>query len=80
MNRGTCRAEEPVPIGEIDSLNVPLAKTYATKTRKTITRDLKDLEALGLVQHVGRKKIRACPEIILAFLPAQHSPPVVPEP
>lgn len=65
----------PVPIREIDSLNVPLAKAYAGKTGKTITRDLKDLEALGIVQRVGRKKVRACPEVILAFLPAQHSPP-----
>jgi hypothetical protein len=45
-----------------------MAKAYASKTPKTVQRDLNVLSRMGLIVRDGRK-IRALREVILAFLP-----------
>jgi Fic family protein len=57
-----------VQVGEITELTPRMAKAYASKTPKTVQRDLNTLSRMGLIVREGRK-IRAVREIILAFLP-----------
>jgi Fic family protein len=59
---------EWVQVGEIADLTPRLAKAYATKTSKTMQRDLNHLETLGMIVRDGRK-VRARRELIFAFLP-----------
>jgi Fic family protein len=61
------RAEE-VPQAEISLLTPKIAKAYATKTRKTLSRDLNLLAELGLVE-ISRTGVRARSEMVRAFLP-----------
>lgn len=63
-----------VAIGEIGELTKRLAKAYATKTAKTIQRDLNVLVSMGLVDREGRR-VRARRELIFAFLPLRRVPP-----
>jgi Fic family protein len=58
----------PVPLAKITETTPRLAKTYATKSPKTLQRDLAELEKLGIVERTA-EGIRAKREIILAFLP-----------
>lgn len=58
----------PVPVGEVSMLSPRLAKAYARKTRKTLTRDVNALEESGLVERTPAG-LRARREIVLAFLP-----------
>lgn len=58
----------PVAVGKIPDLTPRLARAYATKTSKTLQRDLVVLEELGLIER-GPQGVRAKREIILAFLP-----------
>lgn len=58
----------PVPLAKITETTPRLAKTYATKSPKTLQRDLAELEKLGIVERTS-EGIRAKREIILAFLP-----------
>jgi len=60
--------DNPVPVSEIALLTPPIARAYATRTRKTLTRDLNALRDLGLIE-VGPEGARARIETILAFLP-----------
>lgn len=53
---------------EISELTPRLAKEYAGKTQKTITRDLNYISEMGLIRK-DRSRVRANKEIILAFLP-----------
>lgn len=61
-------AEKPVPTGKIPTLTPRLARAYATRTPKTVQRDLAELERLGLAERTP-DGARACRERILAFLP-----------
>ncbi len=58
----------PVPLAKITETTPRLAKTYATKSPKTLQRDLAELEKLGIVERTA-EGVRAKREIILAFLP-----------
>ena len=59
---------EPIPTGRITELTPAIAKEYASKANRTLVRDLKELERLGLIEKTP-EGIRAKREIILAFLP-----------
>ena len=59
-----------VDIPNIRELTSRLAREYATRTMKTLSRDLNALAEMNLIQRSG-KKVRANREIILAFLPAR---------
>jgi len=61
-------AKEAVLVGKIPELTPRQAKAYATKTSKTLQRDLGALEKLGLVERTPAG-VRARREVILAFLP-----------
>ena len=57
-----------VSVHDIEELSPKLAKSYVSKTSKTVRRDLNHLEQLGLVVCDG-KRVRARRELIMAFLP-----------
>jgi Fic family protein len=62
-----------VPISQIKEMTPRLAAAYASKTSKTIQRDLSTLMAMELVAREGNK-VRAKQEIILSFLPFRNIP------
>ncbi|MEM9400326.1 MAG: Fic family protein [Verrucomicrobiota bacterium] len=64
--------QEHVPISKIAELTPRLAKAYANKSPKTISRDVNELVKIKLVEKTS-KGIRARKEIILAFLPSRAS-------
>ena len=55
---------------KIPDLSPRLAREYANKTLKTLSRDLNAVEEMQLVETRGRK-VRANKRVILAFLPAR---------
>jgi hypothetical protein len=57
-----------VPLGKIGDLTPRVARVYATKTSRTLLRDLRELEQEDLVERTT-EGYRAKREIILAFLP-----------
>ncbi|MBN1868676.1 Fic family protein [Candidatus Sumerlaeota bacterium] len=57
-----------VTLSDLPELTPRLAREYAKKTQKTLSRDLNDLIQMGLVQRRG-SKVRANKGLILAFLP-----------
>ena len=59
---------KPIPLTELSSISPRIAAAYAKKTAKTLTRDVNDLQSMGLL-HKGKDGVRAKKEIILAFLP-----------
>jgi Fic family protein len=61
-------AEVYLKPAEIMTLSPQIAAQYATKTRKTLTRDLNNLRKLGLVLSKGNG-YRANKRLMLAFLP-----------
>jgi Fic family protein len=61
-----------VVTAEIPTLSPQLARAYASKKSKTVTRDINALVELGLIERVG-PRVRAKREIILAFLPPQRA-------
>jgi Fic family protein len=56
------------PRSEVRRLTPELAEAYATKTAKTLSRDINELEELGLVEK-NKDGLRATNEQILSFLP-----------
>ncbi len=62
-----------VPLAKITETTPRLAKAYATKSPKTLQRDVAELEKLNLVERTP-EGIRAKREIILAFLPMRAAP------
>jgi Fic family protein len=60
-----------IPFDQIRTLSTRTAEAYAGKTRKTVTRDLNELERMNLVEW-GKDGIKARVEQILAFLPAKR--------
>ncbi len=59
-----------VQVGDIPDLSARLARAYADKTEKTLSRDLNELKRMELILRQGRK-VKANKDIILAFLPAR---------
>lgn len=57
-----------VPVWKVAEISPRVAKEYASKTGRTLFRDLKELEQAGLVERTA-EGVRARREIILAFLP-----------
>lgn len=53
---------------DIPDISVALAREYSSKTTKTLSRDIKAVAQMGLVDCTGRK-VRAKKGLILAFLP-----------
>lgn len=66
-----------VPISQVKEMTPRLAAAYASKTSKTIQRDLNTLMAMGLIAREGNN-IRAKREIILSFLPLRRIPSKAP--
>ncbi len=58
------------PIRRLNMITPEIARAYAEKTTKTISRDLNVLEEMGLVQ-ISKSGVRARRDSILAFLPMQ---------
>lgn len=65
--------QQPAPKAAIPDLTPALARSYATKTAKTLTRDLNWLRERGLVVRAGRG-YRARVERMRSFLPAAAQP------
>jgi len=61
-----------IRLSKIPELSPRLAREYAQKTPKTLTRDINALVQMGLVLRSG-KSVKANMELILAFLPARAS-------
>lgn len=61
-------AVDPVPIHRVADISPRIAKAYANKTQRTLSRDLKELEDMNLVE-ITKEGARVRREIILAFLP-----------
>lgn len=59
-----------VQVKDIPDLSPRLARAYADKTEKTLSRDLNELKRMELILRKGRK-VKANKDIILAFLPAR---------
>ena len=57
-------------VKDIPDLSPRLARAYAAKTEKTLSRDLNELKRMGVILRQGRK-VKANKDIILAFLPAR---------
>jgi len=53
VSRGYWRGNEPVPRRVMETITPELAKAYATKTGKTMTRDLNAIEKMGLLRRVS---------------------------
>lgn len=66
-------ARENVPVGKVSEVSPRVAKAYASKTSRTLFRDLKNLEQAGLIERT-EQGVRARREIILAFLPWRKNP------
>jgi Fic family protein len=65
-------AQKSVPAAKLQLLTPAIARVYAQKTPKTLTRDLNALRELGLIE-VGTAGVRARVEIIQAFLPPKRT-------
>jgi hypothetical protein len=65
-------------IDQIPLLNPHLAKLYASKTSKTLRRDLNELVRMGLVRVDSDGRFKVAIEIMSAFLPARTTPVVPP--
>lgn len=60
--------EEAIPVAKLSELTPRLAKAYATKSSKTVQRDVNELERMQLIERLPGG-FRARRENILAFLP-----------
>lgn len=67
------RQTKPVQKSKLAEISPTVAKYYATKTEKTMSRDLKDLQKMKLIRWEKNGFI-ANKELILAFLPLRHDP------
>jgi hypothetical protein len=65
--------EEPVSFGKLREVSPRVAAAYATKTAKTLSRDLSALIEMDLLE-LTPTGYRAKKETILAFLPLRRSP------
>jgi Fic family protein len=62
--------DAPVPVAALRRLTPELAELYASKSDKTITRDVNRLQALGLV-HRDRQEVRPALDVVEAFIPGR---------
>ena len=62
--------DAPVSFDKLTQISSRVAASYAIKTPKTLSRDLRELEKMGLLTKEGGA-YRSHKEIILAFLPAK---------
>jgi Fic family protein len=60
----------PAPVSRLAELSPRIAREYALKTEKALSRDVNELIKMGLVKR-DEKGVRACREVILAFLPVK---------
>ncbi len=60
------------PVSELMTLNTRVAREYATRTTKTLSRDLGFLKRLDLVV-ISRGRVRARQELVRAFVPARKN-------
>jgi Fic family protein len=65
------RIDEPVEVGEVRRLSAELAELYASKTIKTVTRDLNALVEMELVSRDGRL-VRASRHRLNSLLPRRR--------
>jgi Fic family protein len=65
------KAEKPVVFEELLSLSRSIIDAYRNKTRKTLSRDLHEIEAIGLIIS-DKKTYKANKEKIRAFLPLSN--------
>jgi len=68
------KCSEPVPLKRISEISPRIAKAYAGKTVKTLTRDLKALKDMRLVRQENGGYV-ANKEIIFAFTPLTNEAP-----
>jgi Fic family protein len=61
--------KEPIKTSEVMNMTPRLARDYAGKTDKTLTRDINVLLEMGLIRRLPGRRLRARNEIIRAFLP-----------
>lgn len=64
--------EHPVRVSECMGLTSSLAREYAAKTPKTLTRDLNALSEMGLIARLPQRRVRARTDIVQAFIPWHH--------
>jgi cell filamentation protein, protein adenylyltransferase len=64
------KRDKAVSISKLRELTPRVAAAYATKGTRTLSRDLKILESMGLI-NIQRSEVMACRELILAFLPVR---------
>jgi len=62
---------EFVQLASIKKLTPDLAAEYSQKAERTVLRDVSHLIAMGLVERVGTRSVRAKKEVISAFLPTR---------
>lgn len=63
-----------VPMKKLTSLNPEVARSYARLSPSTLSRDLIELQAIGLIDVNDMGEVRARREQILAFLPPRRQP------
>jgi Fic family protein len=61
----------PVTLAKLPEISARVAASYASKTDKTLSRDLNALSQMGLLLKTPDGMYRAKKEVILAFLPAR---------
>lgn len=64
---------EPVPMAKLSEISPRLAKAYAVKTGKTLSRDVNTLVKMGLIAATP-KGYEAQRQLILSFLPPRATP------
>lgn len=62
------RQEDPVPPARIREISARIAKAYATRSSKTLTRDLSALSEMGLIES-GENGYKPKQDVLLAFPP-----------
>jgi len=62
-----------VPVSKVAEVSPRISASYATKKRRTISRDINELVSMDLIEHT-KKGVRAKKEEILAFLPNRRLP------
>lgn len=68
------RKDQEVSPEDVSMLTPALARAYAKAGERMPMRDLNELEKMGLLERVGRRRFRARQEIMEVFMP-----PVVPD-
>jgi len=67
------KKESPIPLSDIRHISPRIAEAYASRTDKTVVRDINALQEMGLVERTPQG-IKAKRETMLAFLPPTRPP------